>query len=716
MTDRRTDPDGIPLRVLLIEDSEDDAQLVLRELHRGGFAPTWTRVDTPAALVQALEVANWDVVISDHAMPQFSSMAALALVRLRSEDVPFLIVSGTIDESQAVAAMKAGAQDYLTKDKLGRLTAAVEREIGEAEVRRARREAEQRRLEAEERYRELVETIPAITYSSVVSPASRMLYISPQVEQITGVSPSSWTADDGIWNRHLYQGDRDRVLDTLRHALTTGSPFVCEYRLVRPDGRIVWLRDHATIVADESAGRQIANGFAVDITQQKEAEATIRHMAYYDRLTELPNRWLLEENLTKRLRDMQQADQPLALLLVRIHRLKEINNTLGHTVGDSLLQKVARRLMTTLGHVDLVARLDGEKFALVLASMDAAGGRREAQRVLDALTLPCMLDSLTIEPEAHVGIAVFPGHGDTVEILLRRAAVALNTARQQGVRCAVYSARSDSHTRRRLTLMSDLRRGIEGNELLLQYQPQIHLPTGQTTGVEALVRWHHPRLGLVAPGEFIELADQSGLIQPLTRWVLNEALRQWRLWQREGIELAMSVNISARNLLDPQFESHVLSLLETWGVPARFLCLEITESSVMQNAASVMESLRHLRNQGVQLSIDDFGTGYSSIQQLRRLPFTELKVDRSFLTSLQPGDDAATEIIRFMLNLGHGLALRVVVEGVEQEATLKHVQALGCDAAQGYYMSAPLDAAALKSWLDQSQWGLCRSDTPREAA
>lgn len=424
----------------------------------------------------------------------------------------------------------------------------------------------------------------------------------------------------------------------------------------------------------------------------------LEHQATHDKLTGLPNVALLRDRLHQAILAGQREQKPLALLIVDLDRFKEINNTLGHKNGDLILRAVGARLQEALRKSDTVARMAGDKFAVLLLMTGVEGSIEAARKVAKRLEEPFSLEGLALDVEVSIGIALFPDHGEEAELLIQRADVAISLARQTGNGHAVYASERDQHSPRRLALLGQLRRAIETGQLILYYQPKIDLRTGRIIGMEGLVRWIHPEFGLIPPDEFIASAEKSGLIRPLTLWVVSEALRQCRAWQEEGRAFSVSVNVSARNLLDSQLPDQIAGLLQTHGVSPGRLDLEITESAMMADPAKAMGILTRFNRMGGALSIDDFGTGYSSLGYLKRLPVDTIKIDRSFVKNMTEDENDAM-IVRSIIDLGHNLGLRVIAEGVENQEIWNHLVTLGCDAAQGYYISRPIPASEMGRWL-----------------
>jgi diguanylate cyclase len=445
---------------------------------------------------------------------------------------------------------------------------------------------------------------------------------------------------------------------------------------------------------------------------RSQAAGRFAHQALHDPLTGLPNRILLRDRTGQAIRQSDRDLVPAALLLLDLDRFKEVNDTLGHHYGDQLLIQVSQRLQAALRKVDTVARLGGDEFAVLLPKVTTTEGAIAVARKLQAaFEEPFTLEEVNLEVEASIGLALYPEHGSDPDELLQRADIAMYAAKDTHAGFVVFDPKLDQHSPRRLALLGELRRAIDTGQLVLHYQPKVDTQTGRLLGVEALVRWQHPTHGLIPPGDFLPLAEHTGLITPLTHYVLEAALRQCRAWQQAGHELGVAVNISARRMLDRAFPDEVASLLATLEVPARLLLLEITESTMMADPQHALEVLSRLHQMGVQLSIDDFGTGYSSMAHLKNLPVDELKVDRSFVSHMT-GSTSDAVIVRSTVDLGRNLGLRVVAEGVEDQTTLQELNKLGCDAIQGYYISRPVPADELLTWVKQQPATLPHTPPP----
>jgi diguanylate cyclase (GGDEF)-like protein len=560
-----------PLRLLLVEDSENDATLLIEHLRQGGYDTRCTRVDSAKALTEVLEADEHelDIIIADYTMPGFSGTAALSIVRDRGLEVPFIFVSGTIGEEIAVEAMKNGADDYIIKSNLNRLIPAINRELRDAQVRRDRSKAEER----------------------------------------------------------------------------------------------------------------------------------IRHLAYYDSLTDLPNRTLFSNRLEMAVANALRTRSPLSVLIIDLDGFKEINDTMGHMMGDAVLREIGKRLQQDLRGSDTVARLGGDEFAVMLPGVGQTGAELAARKLLAVIQEPLSIEGLNLDVHGSCGIAISPEHGTEGEVLVQRADVAMYVAKEDRSGCVVYAQELDRHSPERLALMGDFRHAISRDELRVQYQPKINLKTREIFGVEALVRWQHPQLGLIQPDRFIPMAEQTGAVRPLTLWMLERALQQCLEWKREGFDLIAAVNLSPRNLHDPELPERVRALLDLLNAPASMLELEITESVIMSDPLRSLQVLTRLSKMGLRLAVDDFGTGYSSFTYLRKLPVHEIKIDKSFIDDMVEDHDEV--IVQSTIDLAHNLGLTCVAEGVQDAATLERLAVLGCDSAQGSFISPALDGPGVTEWLRQ---------------
>ena len=445
-----------------------------------------------------------------------------------------------------------------------------------------------------------------------------------------------------------------------------------------------------------------------------ERESRILKLAYEDPLTDLANRSRFSIELARAIEQAQRGDYKLSILMMDLDRFKYVNDTLGHGVGDHVLREVSRRLGEAVVAADCIARLGGDEFAILLRCGSDANCSATARQIIAALEAPILYEDQPLDVGTSIGIAHFPEHGRDAQTLVRNADIAMYAAKRSKAGFAIYDPHYDTSQQEHLSLLGELRRAVERNELRLYYQPKVSLHSSNISAVEALLRWEHPTRGMVPPGMFIPFAEHTGYIKLLTRWVMREAVRQCGAWLREGLRLQVSVNISARDLMNRDLPADVGALLAEHQVPPGLLCLEITESGFMEDPANAQKVLDRLAESGVRLSIDDYGTGYSSLSYIMRLPVQELKIDQSFISRMASDAEIST-IVRSTIDLGHNLGLKVVAEGVEDASVWNMLRALGCDDAQGYFMSKPLPPGALAQWIRANDGTFLDPGLEREA-
>jgi diguanylate cyclase (GGDEF)-like protein/PAS domain S-box-containing protein len=524
----------------------------------------------------------------------------------------------------------------------------------------------------------------------------RVLSYNRAAQRIFGVPASSVV---GATLTALMPDDHGRALAALTDAGGTR-----ELRGRHQDGRYLPLE--ATFSRMQLDEQWVGIAILRDITERKAQQAELERLALHDALTELPNRTLLSDRIATAISAARRSGLPMAVLLLDLDRFKDVNDTLGHQVGDLLLTEVGPRLQQPLRAADTVARLGGDEFAILLpGSTDLATACRVADRIVETLKQPFVVQGLILEVGVSIGVALYPEHGQSAQELLQHADVAMYAAKRAQTGFAVYSAESDTNSVRQLTLTGQLRRAIENDQLLLEFQPKIDARTTEVAGVEALIRWQHPEHGAIPPEEFIHSAEQTGLIRPLTLWVMGAALRELRRWSSAGYDFGVSVNLSVKSLQDPQLPEVVRELLQSWSQRPERLTFEITESALMADPASALEILERIAAIGCRLSLDDFGTGYSSLAYLQKLPIDELKIDRSFVVAMTRDENAAV-IVRSVVRLAKGLGLSVVAEGVESEDAFLWLRALGCDQMQGFFFGPSMSGERFLVWLKD------RSSTP----
>jgi diguanylate cyclase (GGDEF)-like protein/PAS domain S-box-containing protein len=517
-------------------------------------------------------------------------------------------------------------------------------------------------------------------------------------EEIIGETPVAF----GIVDRH------HMIFDSLLQHVFARQAFVAEATAQRKNGEEFEL-DLSLVPVEDGGELTHWVAFLRDVTDSRNEIIALRHQAMHDGLTDLPNRMMLFDRLGDALEAARNEGRLIALLLMDLDRFKDVNDTFGHHFGDVLLKQVAFRLRNQLHIDDTVARLGGDEFAIVLTSaLDANAVAMTARRILNTLEQPFVVEGQVLEVGASIGIALYPQHGSDARTLMRRADVAMYATKASNSGYT-FHARDEQESRRpdQLSLVVEMRGGIERNEFELYYQPKRHLRSGLMTRAEVLLRWNHPTRGLLLPASFIPIAERTGLIKMMTDWILDRALQQCREWHDEGAPVHIAVNVSAKSLLEETLPAKVQSLLDKWSIDPRFLKVEITESSIMADPAHALAIMSMLQSMGVRLSVDDFGTGYSSLTHLRELPIDEIKIDKSFVLGMMTSDaDAA--IVRTVIDLAHNLGKQVCAEGVENADTLWALEEMGCDLAQGYFISRPVPAAALMAWLTENSWGLKR--------
>jgi len=523
-------------------------------------------------------------------------------------------------------------------------------------------------------------------------PDRPICYVNPAFERITGYSAAEAVGRNA---RFLVGPEIDQIgLEELRTALREQRAAKVELRNFRKDGRLFWNELSLAPVHGESGRVRHFISIINDITERKSYETQLEYQAGHDALTGLANRNLLADRLEQAIAHAKRAESLVAVLVLDLDRFKLVNDGLGQEAGDALLKIVARRLATCVRSIDTVARLGGDEFVVIMTDVESE--HRVApltRRLLDTIAQPMMVWNREIVATTSIGIALYPKDAEHASFLLKNADVAMYRAKEQGRNnMQFYTAELNTSTLARLELDTALRRAVERDELVLYYQPKVELQRGQVIGAEALIRWHHPVLGMISPGNFIPLAEETGLIVQIGEWVINTACAQLKAWQKDGLpDISLAVNLSARQFQQKDLAKIVANALRLNDIQAKYLELEVTESAVMQNPETTVATLRELKQIGVRLSLDDFGTGYSSLNYLKRFPIDTLKIDQSFVRDITTDpDDAAIAIM--VISLAHSLRRKVVAEGVETEAQLNFLRRHHCDEMQGYYFSRPLPA------------------------
>jgi diguanylate cyclase (GGDEF)-like protein/PAS domain S-box-containing protein len=570
-------------------------------------------------------------------------------------------------------------------------SAAIHRDISHA-----RRAAEALRA-SEERYRRIVET--AYEGIWVIDAKNVTTFVNPRMAEMLGLTV------DEMLGRPLFDflGADSRANFASSHPdRLKGNSQQREVRFTRKDGTDLWTLLSIRPSMSEAGRYEGSLAMVMDITERRRDQKALEYQALHDALTGLPNRLLLADHLSEALISARAAHQQVAVLIVDLDHFKEVNEAFGMQAGDRLLEQVGPRLRAEIRAEDMVARLSGDEFAVLMTDTDAKAATVKAQCLLEALERPFEVEGQHLDVAMSIGIAIFPDDGDDPNTLLRRADIALFVAKQPRGAYVRFAPEHERQGASRLTLMADLREALQHeDQLFLDFQPLVRLRDRSLAGVEALVRWRHPRRGLVPPKEFVPFAEKTRLIKPLTKFVLVSALRESVAWQRAGHRIPVSVNISMRDLVDPEFPEMIGTLLQAAQAPPSLLVLEITESLIMTEPERAINTLTRLRQLGVRLAVDDFGTGYSSLAYLHRLPIHEIKIDKSFVAAMT-GEGSRANIVGASVKLGHSLELESVAEGVEDARTWDLLGTLGCDLAQGYFISRPMLADQVLPWL--STW------------
>ena len=534
-------------------------------------------------------------------------------------------------------------------------------------------------------------------------------YISARFNKIVGNELNNTEIKDlaAYLTTLIHRDDEQRVISCFNEYLESdrADVFSSEFRLRNskksaPD----WVMMRGKVMRDKDNRPLRMSGSITDITELKRQKEAIEHQALHDALTGLPNRVLLLDRIDQAINVSSRGSGNFAVIMMDLNRFKDINDTLGHPVGDIVLQQVAKRLQNILRKSDTVARFGGDEFALLLPEANARYANHVAQKILLSLKKVFELGNHNMYIGASFGISIFPQHAQDAHSLIKCADVAMYVAKRTNKGVAIYDSEQDQHRIRRLRLEKDLHEAISINALSLHYQPKIDLQTKTVVGVEALLRWEHEDLGTIPPDEMIGIAEQTGLIKQLTYWIVNNACEQIANWRSHGMDLTIAVNLSAWNLQDDKLLQQLQLILQRWNVQPETLEFEITESVMMADLEQAIEVMSKLDDMGIRLAIDDYGTGFSSLAYLKKLPVDVLKIDKSFVIGMIKDKDDAS-IVNSTIDLAHNLGIKVIAEGVEDKSTLDELGHRGCDIAQGYYFSLPLPSEKLERWLKESPWG-----------
>ena len=699
--------------ILLVDDDEDDYVMtrdLLAEIEGGRFRLDW--VATYTAALEMIGRQQHDVYLLDYRLGAHNGLGLLREAVAHGCQAPMILLTGQGDRAVDLEAMKAGAADYLVKGQID--APLLERAIRYAIERKRTEEALQ---ESQRFIQRIANATPNILYLYDIM-QQRNIYANREIAAVLGYPPEETRRmESELVQNLLHPDDVAQLTDRLRRLDHTqdGEIVETEYRLKQANGEWRWFHSRDTVFARVDGLPQQILGAAQDVTERKRAEEQLLHDAFHDALTGLPNRALFIDRLGQLIgHTKRHQDYLFAVLFLDLDRFKVVNDSLGHTIGDQLLIALARRVEACLRPGDSVARLGGDEFTILLDDIqDLQAATRVADRLHQELSLPFNLGGQEVYTTASIGIALSTTGYERPEDVLRDADTAMYRAKGQGkARHEVFDQAMHARAVRLLQLETDLRRAVEHGQFQVYYQPIVSLSTGRIAGFEALVRWQHPERGLVSPAEFIPVAEETRLINPIGQWVLGEACRQTRAWQQRfpaSPPLSISVNLSIKQFTQPDLIEQIETILQTTGLDARHLKLEITESLIMETAESATEMLWRLKDLGVQLSIDDFGTGYSSLSYLHRFPIDALKIDRSFVSRMN-SEDKNSEIVRTIIALARNLGLGVIAEGVETAEQLAQLRLLECEHGQGYLFSKPVDGEAAAGLITAEPQWQARSD------
>jgi diguanylate cyclase (GGDEF)-like protein/PAS domain S-box-containing protein len=658
-------------------------------------------------------VDDVDAILLDLFLPDCRGIDTFNRIFSLAAHIPILIIAAPQDELAAKVAVQRGAQDYLLKDRWDAyLLPKVLRNMIERSA----------NMEALYEEKERAEVTLNSIGDAVVSTDThgQITFLNPVAERLTG-----WSRDEATGRPledvlvMIDSVTRERVSDPMQRAMsenkTVGLTPNC--MLVRRDGVEAAIEDSVAPIHDRQGKVTGAVMVFHDVTAARALSARTAHLAQHDSLTDLPNRLLLNDRLAQATALAHRGGQQLAILYLDVDRFKTINDSLGHAIGDRLLQSVAQRLSHCVRLTDTVSRQGGDEFVILLSQLtNAQDAAVSAEKILVSLAAPHFIEEHSLYVTASIGVATFPDDGVTADALLKNADFAMYRAKEKGRNCfQFFTPEMNTSVIRRQAMENGLRSAIDRQSFSLHYQPKFNLRTGAITSVEALVRWRHPTRGLLLPGEFMPIAEESGLIVPLGRWVLREACRQGKAWRELGLKpIKMAINISAVELRSQDFVKNVRAILEKTGFDPGQLELELTETFLMRDVELTLGVLEQLKSLGMNLALDDFGTGYSSLSYLRKFPIDTLKVDDSFLRNVTHDGDNAS-IVKAIIYMGKSMRMRVVAEGVESAEQLAFLQENECLEGQGYFLARPLNAShfadllareatASRPWGDASTW------------
>jgi diguanylate cyclase (GGDEF)-like protein/PAS domain S-box-containing protein len=672
------------INLLLVEDSEDDADLLVLALRRAGITANCTRVESAEDFRAQIGQIAWDVVVSDVNLPGFGAVEALKIISELNCSIPFIVVSGHLNTEEAVELMRAGAEDFVKKDDLARLAPAIERALRDTELVRSR-------LHAMEQIRLLSQAVEQSPNGIVILNRQGLIeYVNTAFSAMCGFADRDVVGES--FYHLLTQNSPSQRTQQMRRAFEIGGSWRGEVHTRRQDGSTIWLYLTLSPMRQHENDAEQFLIMLEDITMRKEYEQKLMRQASYDELTKLPNRLLAFDRISVALADSRRNHTRAALFFVDLDNFKNVNDTLGHFAGDALLIEAASRLQQCLRESTTLARFGGDEFLIVMPELESPQNAHiVAQRVLKALQAPFNIQGRELFVTASIGITLYPDDGENTQVLLQNADAAMYRSKDMGRNSySFFTPEMNQQVSQRLGIETELRRAIANHEFHLVYQPVVTREDNRVVAVEALIRWQNKALGFVAPDKFIPIAEETGLIVPIGEWVLREAMRQVAHWNsRWAAGLRLAVNVSARQFQGEGMLPLLQKILQQTGLAATQLELEITERLVLSESGTSKEQLRDIHKLGIRLSVDDFGTGYSALSYLKRFPFEVLKIDRSFVRDITTDKDDAS-LAKAIIAMAHELGMRVIAEGVETDEQKGFLEQHNCDMMQGYLFGKPL--------------------------
>jgi diguanylate cyclase (GGDEF)-like protein/PAS domain S-box-containing protein len=723
-----------PARILVVDDVVNNLRVLSTALTKQGYQIRCAK--NGAIALMGVQAFAPDLILLDIKMPDMDGYELCQQLKAneKTRTIPVIFLSALDDVFDKVKAFAVGGVDYITKPfqveevlvrvhhqlalqaaqgEIAQLNADLEDRVRQRTTQLAtlngqleqeildRKQAQQLLQESEQRLESILNSLEEVVWSFSID-GTRALYVNAAVEKVYGRPRADFYQNSRLWLEMIHAEEAEKIERICQEWQQAGS-FTVEYQMLRPDGDVRWLRDRGHVVYDAQGVAKRLDRVVYDITEQKRAEETLIYNALHDDLTGLPNRTLFMDRVEQTLKQSRRNPQYLfAVLFIDLDRFKVINDSLGHAVGDQLLISFAQLLEQNLRSVDSIARLGGDEFTILL---DNISGIHEAiviaERIQSAVRAPLQLKNHAVVVSASIGIVLSSDKYNHASELLRDADIAMYHAKDLGkARYAIFDQAMYAQALETLKLENDLRQALDQHELQLYYQPIVNLHTHQLTGFEALLRWQHPERGLISPSQFIPNAEENGLIVPIGEWVIRQACQQLQRWTIQfplAHALKLSINLAWKQFVEPKLVQCLDQILLDTGLNGHALILEVTESMLMTPGQDTLNTLQQLKARDIQLSIDDFGTGYSSLSYLHRFPMDTLKIDRTFVSRMETLENF--EIVKTIITLAHTLGMSVVAEGVETPKQFEQLRSLGCELAQGYYLSLPLESQAVTALL-----------------